>query len=98
LITGAFWAISWQTEKTNPAYDTQGKLSAIVMEHSLPMLCLLVDHLSLNALPFVPRHLPALVFVHVCYLILNLSIALSTGLSVDRTMDWHTVSGAPPPS
>ena len=88
-----FWIAFWSGEYSEPIFDTPLKKSSLAIDHTLPILALLTEHLFINALPIVPRHLSALLSIFIFYLLINLSVSLHTGTSIYPIIDWFTPYG-----
>ena len=68
------------------------KKFTMMIIHSVPMFCLIIDDLFLNSLGLLMRHYTAVLFVTVCYLIVNMSVALAIQ-PVYPGMTWNSLAG-----
>jgi hypothetical protein len=60
------------------------------MDHSLPLICLLIDYIFVNSIPFVRRHAIILVNVVSFYLFINLSITKIRNKPVYEPISWDS--------
>lgn len=89
IITIVFWTALWETFKEKPEFANSSLAkSRLIMEHTLPMACLLFDYVFINALPFVLRHCFLYVPIMYLYILVNLVAAISTGENVYPILNW----------
>ena len=61
------------------------------LDHSVSLICLIVDF-SVNAVPFVKRHLVLIVLNAFIYVIINMIATFATGRPVYPPMPWTDVA------
>jgi hypothetical protein len=94
VITPYFWVALWKPfVLKDPKYAAPIQRLYMVIIHSLPYFCLLVEFVFLNSIPLIWRHISGLMLVSFCYLLVNMSYVLSTGRSIYPGMDWKTSLG-----
>ena len=92
IITPFFWLLLWgdmsASKKGQPV-----QLLGLVLDHALPMVCLLVEYVFLSAIPFSKRHFIGIVTICSIYLTMNLSITLISGKPIYGPMTWTDPMG-----
>ena len=92
IITPFFWIMLWDAE----VKKREGKalpILGLVLDHALPMVCLLIEYFLCSAMPFTKRHFIGIVIICGTYLIMNLSITLITGKPIYAPMTWTDPMG-----
>ena len=89
LITLLFWTTLWPLAiKEDRFLSNQWAMAGLVLDHSAPMFCLLLDYILVSTVPFTLRHSLAFIPLHFLYGGVNLQWQLTTGNPVYPTLDW----------
>ena len=92
LIVPFFWGILWK-DAYNEMKDHKSVIVEMCIDHSVPLLCLMLDYLFLNMIPFAKRHILALMTVNIAYMIVNLAATLVSGTPVYPPITWKDPMG-----
>ena len=87
IITPFFWLLLWSAEYEKREGDTSAVLG-LILDHALPMFCLLVEYFFCSATPFSKRHFIGIATICAVYLTINLTITLARGYPVYAPMSW----------
>ena len=89
IITGYYWILEYPNR--NPDQSAVADLYGDFV-HSLPLAFLLFDFVFLNSLPFLIRHEVFNLVIKLSYLILNLSVSLSSE-PIYKLISWRSPLG-----
>ena len=94
IITLIFWVALWGPAHKEKKYqENKLRMSGLVLEHTVPLLCLLVEYIALNAMPFVLRHCWLYFIFNVVYAINNFVASVMRDKPVYPIMDWTKAGG-----
>ena len=64
-----FWSYKWPQLKDSALIKNSDlKKSLIILMNTVPLFTFLIEHYTVNLMPMVPRHLPAVLGLHMVYL------------------------------
>lgn len=92
IITPFFWLMLWGVEYKKREGQALPILG-LVLDHALPMVCLLIEYFLCSAIPFTKRHFIGIVIICGSYLTMNLIITLTTGKPIYGPMTWTDPMG-----
>ena len=88
LVSLFFWLLLYKDMVKNPRYEDPVKYLELVLDHVLIIL-LLLDYFF-NTIPFIRRHMKAMVPIGVSYLCLNFVVTKSQGYPIYHIISWDS--------
>ena len=76
LITIYFWGVLYKQTDIAGIEDKLLKYTMMII-HSVPLFCLVIDDIFINSLGIVLKHYSAILAVTIAYLIVNMTVALT---------------------
>ena len=93
IITPVFWLLLWQYRHDMEEFKLFWFRLQLVIDHSLPLVVLMIDYVFLNALSFIPRHFVFVSAASIAYMLLNMAATLHLGQPLYPFIDWKGVTG-----
>jgi len=87
IIVPYFWFALWPVESIK-VDNSPGKKAGMIMDHSVPLILLVIDYIFMNANPIPMRHIWIVLTVSIVYLAMNCIVTL-TWKPVYEPMTWH---------
>lgn len=69
-------------------YESSIRQLSLVLDHSLPLFCLVVDY-SINSMPFIKRHLWGIIFTVTFYILIDFAFVKLTGKIIYKILNWN---------
>jgi hypothetical protein len=88
LVSLFFWLLLYKDMVKNPRYEDPVKFLELIIDHIL-IIFLLLDCL-VNSVPFVRRHMKAMVPIGVSYLTLNFAVTKYSGRPIYHVISWDS--------
>lgn len=95
VIAPFFWALLWpilMSDLDNEDMKAMRGWSTfkieMIVDHGLPLICLLVDY-CFNAVPIVKRHLIPLLLVGAIYMLINIIATVIAGTGIYPVLQWN---------
>ena len=51
-----FWGFLWKYAKELPEFNTPIKKLVLILDHTVPVTCMIIDYILINTMPFLKRH------------------------------------------
>ena len=87
IIATFFWGMLYRDFKKLSFYQSGVRQLSLILDHSLPLFCLLLDY-SVNSMPFIKRHLWGILTLVFLYILIDLAFVKYTGRIVYKILNW----------